>query len=88
LLAVIGLFANAHSPSHKSHVYRLPLAVSDNKRVSINYDSHRNEFCRGWEVGFKADYCHGKSECNAPPAPPCPLPRGVDDEGYQGGLIR
>lgn len=47
-----------------------------------------NQFCKGWDDGFKAGYCYQKYSCLDPLVPLCPLQTLRDEEGYQGGYNR
>jgi hypothetical protein len=50
-----------------------------------------NDFCRGWEAGYKNGFCEGKIHCILAVIPMCPLPQLFQDDymsGYHRGYLR
>jgi hypothetical protein len=46
-------------------------------------------FCDGWEEGYKAGYCHKRTNCSEPLTPVCPAPSTGKDtykDGYDLGF--
>lgn len=47
----------------------------------------QSAFCEGFEAGYKAGACYGKTYCTPPFPPVCPFPR-VGEDSYQDGYNR
>jgi hypothetical protein len=53
------------------------------------YNPVMNDYCTGWDKGYKAGYCYEKGfGCIAPISPICPIPRIDCMEGYKCGYNR
>ena len=49
----------------------------------------QNNFCKGYDKGYKAGYCHQVQFCIEPISPICPLPEiGEDSNSFKDGYNR
>lgn len=60
--------------------------------LGLTSSSYNDAYCEGFYNGFKNGYCHnqGFTNCIAPIAPMCPLPRFGEDtytHGYNRGFL-
>lgn len=47
-----------------------------------------NDYCTGWDKGYKAGYCYERFGCIAPISPICPIAKIDCLEGYKCGYNR
>lgn len=59
--------------------------------ISVSANAYDDDFCEGFELGYKEGYCYGQGYgCLEPLTPLCPLPRLGEDSfkgGYQRGFL-
>lgn len=48
---------------------------------------YQDQFCDGYEAGYKAGWCYGKYSCLEPLTPLCPLAR-LGEDSFEGGYNR
>lgn len=51
-------------------------------------DEVKTDYCRGWEKGYVAGYCHEVQNCIKPIVPICPIPKIECNRGFKCGYNR